>query len=111
MESGFLQPFDATGKIRDAKNDAIPSARLLTLAVGHRTRTRRSRAAQQKVQLSERDVGEGRELLMLECEPEMLGVERDGTTNVAALISNTVEGFHATLFLHVLPRKKVLLIF
>ena len=111
MESCFFQPFDALGKIRDAKNDAIPSARLLMLAVRHRTRTRCPRAAQQKVQPAERDVGESRELLMLEREPEMLGVERDGTTHVAALISNTVEGFHATLFLHVLPRKKVLLIF
>ena len=46
------QPFDATGEIRDTKNDAVPSARLLTLAVRHRTRTRRPGAAEQEPQLS-----------------------------------------------------------
>jgi hypothetical protein len=45
----------------------------------------------------ERDIGEGWKLLVLQFEPEMLGVERDGATHVADLISNAVESPHEAL--------------
>jgi hypothetical protein len=93
-EPCFLHPLDALREIRDTENDAVPPAGLLALAVRHLARTGRPGAAEQKVQLSERDVREGRELLTLECETELVDVERDSATHVADLITNPVEAFY-----------------
>jgi hypothetical protein len=87
----FFQPFDASGQIRHAKHDSVPSARLLALTAWHRTRTRRTRAAEQQPKTSESNAGESRELLTLELESKMTCVERDGATYIADLISHAVK--------------------
>ena len=97
MESRAAQLFDVGGNICDAQNDSVPTAWLLTMAAGHRTRARRPWSAEQKVKISERDVGKGGELLMLKFESKVLGVERDGATHVADLISNAVESWFQAL--------------
>jgi hypothetical protein len=91
LESSFLQPFNARGKIRDAKNDTIPATRLLTLTVGQRTGPRRLRSAEQKPQFRERHIGKCGELLMFELESEMFSVEGNAATYVTDLIPNAVE--------------------
>src|SRR5262245_50932399 len=92
MESHAAQLLDQRGKIGDTQDDSIPAAWLLALAAGHPSRAGRSRTAEQEVKRSERDIGEGREFLVLERESEVLGVELGGATYIADLIPNAVEG-------------------
>src|SRR5262249_21924650 len=94
MDSRTAQLFNQRGKICDVQNDSVPTARLLTMAVGHRTRARRARSAEQQVKMSERDFGEGRKLLNPQFESKMPGIEGDRATHIADLIANAMESFY-----------------
>src|SRR5437868_12731795 len=76
-KTGGLQPCNPSGKIGDFQDDAVPSARLLKTAIGHRAGAGSAWAAQQQVERSERYRGKCRELLMLQRESELLCVEVD----------------------------------
>src|SRR5262249_9588988 len=93
-ESGVLECRDRFLQIGDAKDDAVPAAGLLTVTVGHRTGPGSARAAQQEMKRAERKRREGRQLLMLQFETEMLGIERSGATDVAGLIPDSVKITH-----------------
>src|SRR5882762_6438971 len=75
MHARVLQRFDHGRKIGDAKNDPVPSARFLTMAVRHRARTRSSRATQKNLQAVDRDGRKLGQLLMLQLETKLLGIE------------------------------------
>jgi hypothetical protein len=93
MESCLLQRCDELRKIVDPKHHSVPSARFLSLAIRQGSRSRRLWAAQQELRVAERDAGERGELLVLESEAEVLGVERDRASDVFDLISDAVDAF------------------
>src|SRR4030095_5586254 len=94
MKSRLLQPVDARWQIVYAQNDPVPAARLLTFPVGHRTRTGGAWATEEKSKRTERDIGKGRELLVLERESKKPGVERGRAAHVRDLISHPVKVPH-----------------
>src|SRR5439155_16383089 len=63
----------------------------LRSAVGHWPRARGARAAEQNRKMTERGVGECRELLVSALEPEVLGIEREGASDVLDLVANAMK--------------------
>jgi hypothetical protein len=49
------------------------------------------------VSISERDGGERRRLLVLQLEPKVLGIERDGAEHIADLIPNAMNALYESL--------------
>jgi hypothetical protein len=60
MQPGFPQRLDTDGKIRHAKDDPIPAARLLMTSIRQWTRARGPGTAEQHVQTVDGDVRESR---------------------------------------------------
>ena len=89
--AGLAECRDAGGKVLHAQHDPVPAARLLALSIGHRARTRSIVAAQQNLELAERHCRESRQLLMLQLEAQLLGIEIYGACDVADLIANAVK--------------------
>src|SRR5688572_3374001 len=71
----FLHPLDLCGKILHLKHHAIPTSWLLPPAIRHIARTRCAGAAENKLQAGGRNLSEGRQLLEIQLETELLGVK------------------------------------
>src|SRR5262245_16725152 len=89
-QPGVLQRVDECRQIGDLQDHAVPAARFLALAVRHRPRSRRARTAEQNVSVAKRDARKGGELLVFELESQMLGVKRDGPSDIFHLITDPV---------------------
>src|SRR5262245_17411713 len=76
-QSRALQRLDARRQVGDSEHHAVEAAWLLALAVRHGARARCPRTAEQDSSAVQRDAGEGGQLLMLQLEAEVLGVEAD----------------------------------
>src|SRR5262249_54998551 len=88
MKSRLLQGLDCCGKIGHLKDDPIPSAGLLATAAGHRARTRGARAAQDQLEIAERDLCKSRQMLSVDLEPESLCIELDRARDILDLVAN-----------------------
>jgi hypothetical protein len=86
----FLEPLNLTIDVSHLQNNAIPSARLLALPIGHRPRARRAGAAQQQLEATEGHGSECRQLLVFQREAEVLRVKIDSAPYIRGLIANTV---------------------
>src|SRR5262249_53582459 len=98
-DSSVFERRDRFFQLGDAKDNAVPAAGFLAVTVGHRPGTGSFWTAQQEMKRAERKRREGRQLLMLHFETEVLGVERHGATDVAGLIPDSVK------IAHELPRR------
>jgi hypothetical protein len=74
-QAGALECGDTGREIRDFQDDTVPATGLLTLTSRQRPRSGGSGATEQDVRIAQRDIREGRELLMLQLETEMLRVK------------------------------------
>jgi hypothetical protein len=90
-DTSVLQQLNARGEIFDTQDDAIPSTRFLSTTAGHRSRTRRARAAQKNPQWSERDIGECRWLLVFQLKTKVFRIERNRSRDVSDLVAPPVE--------------------
>jgi hypothetical protein len=86
-QARLLQRRDKRGQVRSAKHHAIPSARLLTMPIGHRPGARGLWSAQQQLQRAERNIGKGRQLLMPGLETKALRIEVDRLSDVLDLVA------------------------
>lgn len=71
MQHSFLQRLDTGRKIDDAKDYPVPAARFLVTPIRQWTRARGSGAAEQKMQTVDRDIREGRQLLVFQPESSL----------------------------------------
>jgi hypothetical protein len=88
MKSRRFQILDPRGKIGDFKDDPIPPAGLLAMSAGRWTRTRRTRAAEDKLEIADRDLSEGRQILAIQLEAELFCIEVSRTVDIFDLISD-----------------------
>src|SRR5687767_3562074 len=86
--ASLLEGGDLTGEIVHGEHDTIPTARLLPSAVGHRSRSGAAGAAQDEAKVSAADIGESGAALHPGLEREPLGVEGDGSFDVAHLVAD-----------------------
>jgi hypothetical protein len=96
-EPCLIQDLDHGWQVFHLQDDAVPSAGFLLPSARHRAGARSTWTAQENPQLSERNVGELRQVLMLQLEPEGPGVELDGTSDVANVIPDPVKAFDEAL--------------
>src|SRR5439155_27390949 len=67
-ETGLFELLDPGRKVLHLKNHPIPATRLLRLPVRHRAGTRRSRTAQDQLQIAARNLAKRREVLKIQME-------------------------------------------
>src|SRR5262245_7389591 len=84
-----FQSLDPRGEVGDFKDDPIPPAGLLALSAGHRTGTRRARAAEDKLEMAARDLSECGQTLAIKLEAELLRIEVSRAAHILDLISDT----------------------
>src|SRR5262249_22407086 len=102
MEASLLHPLNQGGKIGDLKHHPIPTAWCLVMAVWHRARSGGAGTTEYKFEVSDRDLGESRQMLLVQIEAESLRIESNGTAHVRDLISNTPKAHNEAVgFLHV----------
>src|SRR5262249_41775165 len=97
-----FQLSDQRRKIRDGQNDAVPSARLLTLTVRHRARAGRTGTAEQDLDVAKGDTGKSRQLLVLEPEPEVLRIECYRARDILGLVANAMKAFYECVSVYVM---------
>src|SRR5688572_13251430 len=88
MHALALQLVYAGGEIVHSQHHAVVSARLLVVAVGQLARARRAGAAQDELQVPDGDLRERGQVLGIELEAELTGVEIDRAADVANLVAN-----------------------
>src|SRR5262245_48746649 len=89
-----LEDRDGSREIFYLQYYTVPSAGLLLASIGHRSRAGRSRAAENQFQISDRDLGECRQVLLIEVEAQMLCIEIDSPAHIPDLIPYTPEPKH-----------------
>src|SRR5262249_24700728 len=86
MQTGLLERLNTIREICHPEHDPVPTARLLTTAVGHGARTRSTWPAQDQFEVVDGHLGERRQILPIQREAEMRRVKRGGTAHVLDLI-------------------------
>jgi hypothetical protein len=89
MKSSLLHRRYPSRKIGDLKDHSVPSAGFLVVTIRHRARTRGPRTAEYELEIADRDLGECRQILMVDCETKLLTIKGDRAANVLHLIPNT----------------------
>src|SRR5438094_10319490 len=87
-ETGLFELLDPGGKILHLKNHPIPATGLLRLPVRHWAGTRRSRTAQDQLQIAARNLAKSGEVLNIQMETELVDIEIGGTSDIADLVSD-----------------------
>src|SRR5690242_12395085 len=81
-QARLLQRFDPRRKIGYPKHDPVPSPGFLTMTVRHQARTRRSGPAEKDLEVFDRDGRELRQLLVLQLEAKVPGIEVDRAAHI-----------------------------
>src|SRR5262245_8705924 len=89
-----LEDRDASREIFYPQYFSVPSDGPLLASIRHRSIAGRARAGENQFQISDRDLGEWRQLLLIEVEGHMLCIERDSPAHIPDLIPSTPEPKH-----------------
>jgi hypothetical protein len=92
VHASVLQSFYRAREVVYAQDDAIPAAWLLPKTIWHRSRPGRSRAAEKQGEIIERHSGERGELLVLQLETKLAGIERYGALHIRCLVTDAMYG-------------------
>lgn len=91
LHPGVRQRLDVCRQIPDTQDNPVPSAWLLPRAIRQRTGSRCAWTTEEQREAIERDTRERGKVLMLQCEPEMRGVEGRRARDIADLIAHAVK--------------------
>src|SRR5213594_2421054 len=105
MQVRLFQGRNARRQIVHIEHEPVPSARFLPAAIGQRAVTRTLGTTEQKSEISLHNAGKRRPGLLFQCEPEMSGVESDGTLDVFDKITDSRHFVSSSVRLQFLQRR------
>src|SRR5262249_21723395 len=97
MNPHLLQLLNPARQIGHLKNHPVPSTRLLVTTVGHWARTRSPGTTENQFKIPNRDLSESRQILRIQLQPKLLGVECNRALHIFDLIAHAPKSQNKTL--------------